>query len=431
MNIFKEKEPLEIIFGFILTTDSKRAIETFQRINPIWCNNEFHKRVHGSIKQLIDQTKQIDLVTLMTQFKMNGWVEKGVPLMIAKLTNDIGTLDIRIHLDSLFHWCASNDSIIRATSFRNQFDHLIQNDDMTIEKFNEIVDGLKRIDFDFQPKNKTNVDVIEEIMADHDMATNGQLSGIGIGFNGMDRHVLLEPCDVMVVGARPAMGKTAFAISVMCNLARQGKRVVLFSLEMSKKQMMRRVVANLTGIDSNIIKFGNCTKDQTWTIARLMDSPIMKKMEIIEGTKSINDIATHLSDLQKHEPIDMFIVDYMQKIQPTKNRSRYEAVTEVSNGVKLIAQNMGIPCVALAQLSRDSSKLGKRPSLPDLKESGEIEQDASIVAFLHRPEYYGEDSTINGNSATNVCEFIIGKNREGELGLWEMNVDLKTSKFWS
>ena len=103
----------------------------------------------------------------------------------------------------------------------------------------------------------------------------------------------------------------------------------------------------------------------------------------------------------------------------------------MSNGVKLIAQNMGIPCVALAQLSRDSSKLGKRPSLPDLKESGEIEQDASIVGFLHRPEYYGEDSTINGNSATNVCEFIIGKNREGELGLWEMNVDLKTSKFWS
>ena len=430
-NIFKEKEPLEIIFGFILTTESKRAIETFQRIDPVWCKSEFHKRVHESIKQLIEAKKQIDLVTLMTQFKSNGWVEKGVPLMIANLTTDIGSLDLRIHLDSLFHWCASNESIIRATSFRNQFDHLIRNDEMTIEKFNEIVSGLQKIDFNFAPKSKTNVDTIMEIMTDHDMANRGQFSGIGIGFNGMNRHIMLESCDVMVVGARPAMGKTAFGISVICNLAQQGKRVVFFSLEMSKKQIMRRIVANLTGIDSNVIKFGNCTKDQTWAIARLMDSPIMKKIEIIEGTKTINDIATHLSNFQKDEPIDMFIVDYMQKIQPTKNRSRYESVTEVSNGVKLISQNMGIPCVALAQLSRDSSKLGKRPTLPDLKESGEIEQDASIVAFLHRPEYYGEDVTMNGNPATGMCEFIIGKNREGELGLWEMNVDLKTSKFWS
>lgn len=431
MNIFKDKDPMTIIFGFILSTDSKRAIETFQRINPIWCKSEFHKRVHLAIGNLIQQKKQIDLVSLMNEFKTNGWVEKGVPLMIAQLTNDIGTLDIRIHLDSLFTWVATNESIIRATSFRNQFDHLIRNDEMTIEKFNEIVSGLQKIDFDFSPKQKTNTDTIMEIMSEHDMAQNGQISGIGIGFNGMNEKVMLESCDVMVVGARPAMGKTAFAISVMCNLAQMGKRVVLFSLEMSKKQIMRRIVANLTGIDSNIIKFGHCTKEQTWSIARLMESPIIKNIEIIDGTKSVNEMATHLSELQKHGNIDIFVIDYIQKIQPKNNRSRYESVTEVSNGVKLISQNMGIPCVALAQLSRDSSKLGKRPSLPDLKESGEIEQDASIVAFLHRPEYYGEDVTINGNPAVGVCEFIVGKNREGEIGLTELFVDLKTSKFWS
>jgi replicative DNA helicase len=430
-NIFRDKNPLEIIFGFILTTDSKRAIETFQRINPMWCKSEFHKRVHSAIGKLIDQKKGIDLVSLMHEFKANGWVEKGVPLMIAQLTNDIGTLDVRIHLDSLFNWVATNESIIRATLFRNQFDHLIRNDEMTFEKFNEIVSGLQKIDFDFGPKQKTNTDIIMEIMTDHDMAMDGKMSGIGIGFRGMNEMVMLEPCDVMVVGARPAMGKTAFAISVICNLAQQGKRVVMFSLEMSKKQIIRRIVANLTGIDSNIIKFGHCTKEQTWSIARLTDSPIMKNIEIIDGTKSVNDMATQLTELQKHGTIDIFVIDYMQKIQPTKNRSRYESVTEVSNGVKLISQNMGIPCVALAQLSRDSSKLGKRPSLPDLKESGEIEQDASIVAFLHRPEYYGEDVTINGNSAIGICEFIVGKNREGEIGLLELNVDLKTSKFWS
>ena len=95
----------------------------------------------------------------------------------------------------------------------------------------------------------------------------------------------------------------------------------------------------------------------------------------------------------------------------------------------LISQNQKIPCIALAQLSRDSSKTGKRPTLPDLKESGEIEQDASVVAFLHRPEYYGEETTYNGQPAENMCEFLIAKNREGELGIFEYIVDLTTSKF--
>jgi replicative DNA helicase len=136
-----------------------------------------------------------------------------------------------------------------------------------------------------------------------------------------------------------------------------------------------------------------------------------------------------VNDELKNGPVDAVILDYLQKIQPKTTRSRYEAVTEISNGLKLICQNMKIPVIALAQLSRDSAKIGKRPSLPDLKESGEIEQDASIVAFLHRPEYYGETETYNGNDARDVCEFIIAKNREGQLDLIEFRIDLKTSKF--
>ena len=136
-----------------------------------------------------------------------------------------------------------------------------------------------------------------------------------------------------------------------------------------------------------------------------------------------------MNEIQRDSPVDLFVVDYLQKIQPKNTRSRYEQVTEISNGLKLISQNMKIPCVAFAQLSRDSSKMGKRPSLPDLKESGEIEQDASIVAFLHRPEYFGEHETINGNDATGKCEFIIAKNREGEIGIHEFNVNLPISKF--
>jgi replicative DNA helicase len=241
--------------------------------------------------------------------------------------------------------------------------------------------------------------------------------------------VLLEPVDVMVIGARPAMGKTAFGISMMVDLAKRGKKIVFFALEMSKKQMFRRIMANLSGIDSNKIKFGNLTDSEINHLAKYQTDEIMKNIFVIDGSKTINDIANNLSEIKQKNDIDLFVVDYLQKIQPKTNRSRYESVSEISNGIKLISQNMLIPCVAFAQLSRDSSKTGKRPTLPDLKESGEIEQDASIVAFLHRPEYYGETETFNGTPSNNVCELIVGKNREGDIGIFEIFVNLATSKF--
>ena len=229
----------------------------------------------------------------------------------------------------------------------------------------------------------------------------------------------------MIIGARPAMGKTAFSVDLMVRLINNGKRVCFFSLEMSKKQIMRRIMANISGIDSNKIKFGNLTKNEFNRICELDQLPQLDNLKIYDGSHTINEIASKLNDSN----FDVFIVDYLQKVTPKSTRSRYDSVTEISNGLKHICMNQKIPCVALAQLSRDSAKLGKRPSLPDLRESGEIEQDGSIVAFLHRPEYYGETETFNGDDATNICEFIVAKNREGETGIFEMKIDLATSRF--
>ena len=131
-----------------------------------------------------------------------------------------------------------------------------------------------------------------------------------------------------------------------------------------------------------------------------------------------------------YEDIELIVIDYLQKILPEKNDNRYQEVTKISNNVKRLVMSQRIPCIALAQLNRDSARSGKRPSLPDLKESGEIEQDASIVAFLHRPEYYGETMDENGNSMEGIGEFITAKNRDGQIGIVEMQVDLPTSR-WS
>jgi replicative DNA helicase len=126
---------------------------------------------------------------------------------------------------------------------------------------------------------------------------------------------------------------------------------------------------------------------------------------------------------------DAFFVDYLQKIIPEKSENRYLEVTRISNELKRLSMQLKIPSIALAQLSREGSKLGARPKLTDLKESGEIEQDASIVAFLHRPEYYGTMTDDAFESTENIGEFIVGKNRDGEIGIHRMDVDLKFSQW--
>jgi replicative DNA helicase len=272
-------------------------------------------------------------------------------------------------------------------------------------------------------------DNVKKILDAHSRAKNGILAGIEIGYDALKGVVLLEPIDVMIVGARPAMGKTAFAVNTVVRLANEGKNVVLFALEMSREQMLRRILANITDIDSMKIKYGYCSDTELYKIINVEKGSILDRIHLIDGSQTIGSIVAILNNLQRTHKIDLVVIDYLQKIQPTNARSRYENVSDMSNGVKLIAQNMKIPVIALAQLSRDSSKLAKRPSLPDIRESGEIEQDASIVAFLHRPEYYGDNFTYSGLDSKNMCEFIVAKNREGELGIYEMEVNLKTSKY--
>lgn len=422
------KAVIEQIFGLMLHQSKEDCIETFSRIDERFLKTGFQKRIHQAIGQLIKERKAIDLLTITMQFKENGWFDQKIVVQISQLTSQSYSLTSTLRLSSMFEQCIQELVFEKALSIRNQIDVLLESENLTLTKFQEIIQSGNDVKFE-EKKEKSNVDVIFDVVKDHIDAKQGIICGTGIGYSFLNQVVLLEAVDVMIVGARPAMGKTAFGVNTLIKMAFQGKKVAFFALEMTKKQMVRRILANISGIDSNKIKFGNCNEEEMQKIYAIQELDIWKDIFIFEGSHSINDIASEMNKLKREHKIDLFFIDYIQKIQPKSARSRYEVVSEISNGLKLICQNLLIPCVAFAQLSRDSSKMGKRPSLPDLKESGEIEQDASIVAFLHRPEYYGETETYNGNDSANVCELLIAKNREGELGIWEMKVDLKTSKF--
>tara|TARA_B110000858_G_C17666239_1_gene409703 strand:- start:267 stop:908 length:642 start_codon:yes stop_codon:yes gene_type:complete len=187
------------------------------------------------------------------------------------------------------------------------------------------------------------------------------------------------------------------------------------------------MLATITGIDSNKIKLGQCSTDELKHIYAVQSSKGWDNLTFIDGSQKVADISRKVTELKNTTGLDVYMVDYMQKIIPEKTENRYTEVTRISNDIKRLTMSVEIPCIAMAQLSRDSAKTGKRPSLPDLKESGEIEQDASVVAFLHRAEYYGETQDDQGMSTQGKGEFLIAKNREGETGIVPMVVELSTS----
>jgi len=199
---------------------------------------------------------------------------------------------------------------------------------------------------------------------------------------------------------------------------------------MSKNQIMRRLIAYITDIDSNKIKYGTCDVKQLAMIRAVKKHQGLKNIFIHAGSHTSDDIIRKSTEHKHNDGIQLIIVDYLQKITGTrKNQSPYELVSANSNDMKFMSANLKIPNISLAQLTRESSKVGGRPKLSDLKQSGDIEQDASIVVFLHRPEYYGIKLTENDESTEGMGELIIAKNREGVLGIVKFNVDLTTSKW--
>ena len=424
----KQYNPIDVILGQILMSDTRKGMQIYQRIQVRWLKNGFQKDVFNSIGNLYKKNRKVDIVTLAQEFRDAGLMKAGMALKISQLTSFTNSLDARIYLDSFFDELVLQDAVDTAFSFRNQFDNLLANDALSIEKFNEIVAGLKALDFNTKGKETSIAETIAHIIEQHENAKNGVIKGLEFSFKDWRNRIVLEDDDVMLIAARPGMGKTAIAVQIICDMIRSKRRVIFFSLEMSRDKIMRRVLANLLNIDSNRIKFGQCTQGELGAIADLMNSEIWSYLTIHDGSHSISDISMKTANLQKDGDIDLIIIDYIQKILPRNtNKSRYEQVTELSNSVKQNTMSFRIPTLALAQLKRNND----RPQISDLKDSGELEQDASIITFLHRPEYYGELNTLSGASSAGICEVITAKNREGSLPIIEMGCDLTTSRFYT
>ncbi len=257
----------------------------------------------------------------------------------------------------------------------------------------------------------------------HDKKPRGMMTG----FTSLDeRYQGVSQVAMWVLAARPGQGKTAFALNIALNQARQGKEVLIFSLEMGKDELVDRLISASGGLPSGRIRTGKLL-DEDWH-------------KLTVGTSILKDLKIHIVDIpgidihrakaiarkfNRVNPLGLVVIDYLQLMTNAKSKNRFEEVSSVSREIKTMAKTLGCPVMALSQLNRGVEKQGnKRPSMSDLRESGQIEQDADIITFIYRDEYYNENTPNKG-----MAEFITSKFREGEVGTDVLGAELQYARF--
>ena len=263
-----------------------------------------------------------------------------------------------------------------------------------------------------------------------EMADNQDgLTGVTTGFRDLDKHLSgLQNSDLVLLAARPSVGKTALGINIAVNAAKAGKRVAVFSLEMSKRQISQRIISQLTRVELQNIISGNIS-DEDWQVLLARFDGIEKLDMFIDDTASISLTELRAKSKRKKQEVglDLIVIDYLQLMTSDvgRNESRQQEISNISRGLKALAKELNIPVLALSQLSRKSEeRTNKRPMLSDLRESGAIEQDADVVMMLYREDYYDEDTENQDD-----LEVIIGKHRNGPTGTVHLHFNKQYTSF--
>lgn len=382
-----------------------------------------HKKVFGAIHQLFGNSDTIDIITVTQQLRSNGDLDfVGGPAYVAKLTNRIAST---AHVE--FHARIIAEKYILRSLIDSSSKVIKDAYDETQDVF-EVLNGAEESLFKISEGNSKKTyssvkEAVEDAIDEIKKASENPdgVSGVPSGFTELD-HLTSgwQKADMIVLAARPAMGKTALVLSMARNIAVQfGQGVAIFSLEMSNVQLTKRLMAMETGLSSEKLKKG-FTDEKDWkqlhdSIGNLADAPIF-----IDDTPglSVFELRAKCRRLKQQHDIKMVIIDYLQLMTaPGKGGNREQEISTISRSIKEIAKEIECPIIALSQLSRSVETRGgdKRPMLSDLRESGAIEQDADMVCFIYRPAYYGLTEDESGAPIGDLTEFIVAKHRNGGL----------------
>ncbi|MCI8832892.1 MAG: replicative DNA helicase [Clostridia bacterium] len=416
-------EAEQAVLGSMLT-DKDAVISAIEVLKKEDFYREDNKAIFEAMISLYNRPEPIDIITVKDEL-----------LSIGKF-DVVGGLEYLADLPEKVPTTANVEKYIKIVEEKSILRNLIRTSNELItlgydetQEVNSVMDQAEKKVFDLmQNRNQTGYSQIKDVLVDSfaqlERLYNQKegITGVPSGFADLDlRTAGFHNSELIILAARPAMGKTSFALNIATNAATKSDvPVLLFSLEMSKEQLVNRILCSEAMVDSNKLKTGKIEENDWIKIVEAL-GPLSEAEMYIDDTAgiSITEIRAKARKLKLEKNIGLIVIDYLQLIQGSGNRrngSREQEISEISRSLKILAKELDVPVIALSQLSRAAEQRSEhRPMLSDLRESGSIEQDADIVMFLYRDDYYNEESENK-----NIAEVIIAKNRSGSVGTAEM-----------
>lgn len=422
------------LLGAILI-DSDAIVKIADQLDPQDFYDERHQKIYEAVKQLYDRHSPIDVLTLTDQLKNNGLLDLvGGAGYLSELTNYVPTA---AHIDQ--YAGIVSQKALRRRLIKSSQEIVSLGFDET-KNLQELIEEAEAQLFQTSQRYVgQDVVSLEEILGDSFERLDelhkdkGKIRGIPTGYRDLDNMLAgLQRSDLFILAGRPSMGKTALALNLAHNISvKANEPVLLFSLEMSKEQLVDRLLAMESGVDAWALRTGNLSDSDFEKIGQAMGT-LSEAQMFIDDTPgiTISDLRTKARREAHRRPIGLIIVDYLQLMSGGGRYSegnRVQEISEISRGLKSIARELNVPLLALSQLSRSvENRSPQIPQLADLRESGSIEQDADVVAFLYREEYYNPESERKG-----VTDVLIKKHRNGPIGGVELFFDPQRQRFRS
>ncbi|HHV40650.1 MAG: replicative DNA helicase [Bacteroidales bacterium] len=419
----------EAVLGALLL-EPAASLDIVGTIREEYFYKDSHKKIFTAIMNLVAEHNPVDIYTVAEELKNNDLLDQvGGPYYLSQLTMRVAAAShLEYHAKVLTQKYIQRELISTSYSILNTaFDDTVPADELLDSSQQRLFDlGEMNLRRDTRPVRTVLQEVVDELSSVQ--TRDDGLSGLPSGFTSLDRMTLgWQKADLVVIAARPSMGKTAFVLTMARNMAvNHNIPVAFFSLEMPDAQLVKRLLVSETGLSSQKIRGGKKLKSFEWEqlnqrITNLSEAPLY-----IDDTPSLSifEFRAKSRRLVAGMGVKLIVIDYMQLMTgpPELRGMREQEVAAISRSLKAIAKELNIPIIALSQMNRAAETRGgtRKPQLSDLRESGAIEQDADIVIFLYRPEYYGYKEDDSGRSLEGIADVIIAKHRNGAVGEFSM-----------
>lgn len=413
-----------VLGSLLIDPDAIIKVGSFLRPEDFY--REAHQLIYGAILSLHEKRQPADLITIVDELERQEQIEiiGGSPY----LTSLIGGVPTSIHVEHYARIIERTSLMRRLITAAGEIAALAYEDR---QEADEVIDDAERILFDVSQRriSKSLLPISQVVNDYYDRVKflvdhKDESFGIPTGFTDLDNLLGgLQPSDLIIIAARPGVGKTSLATTIATNAALKHNAVVaMFTLEMSGEQLVQRMISGQTGIDSQRLRLGRI-EDIEWEQFTRVSGLLSQTSIFIDDTASPSpmEIRTKARRLAAEHELDLIIIDYLQLMQSgeRRNENRVQEISYISRALKALARELEVPVVALSQLSRAvEARQDKRPILSDLRESGSIEQDADIVMFIYRDEMYDENS-----DRANIADIIVAKHRNGPTDTISLRFD--------